>query len=187
MTENYEGVKFRTRFRGGEFNREQGHVIIDELSSLRGENLLDKNNGNISIRVKDGLIITPSGKDMAKIVLDDLVKVTGANEEARLVDAVGKLEPSSESIMHWEIYTAFDEVDAIVHYHDDALLRRSNEFTQTERYYPYGTIELAHEIVKTLKISPFVIIKDHGAIAVGKTLFECHAQIKNALGNKSTE
>jgi L-fuculose-phosphate aldolase len=181
MAEDYVGVKFRTLFEGIKTGHEkQRKEIVKELVKLNEKGLLDKNNGNVSVRVKEGLIITPTGTDMSSISSEDPVLVTGINQEAKLVYTHGRNQPSSESIMHWLIYQEFPKINAVVHFHDSELLKHHKKFTETEKQYPYGTIELAHEVLKTLKKKQFIIIKNHGAIAIGKSLTACHRLISRA-------
>ena len=181
MAETYIGVKFRTLFEGIEAgHKKERKKIVTELSKLNEKGLLDKNNGNVSVRVKKGLIITPTGTDMSSIKEEDPVLVTGINEEAKLVYTKGRNQPSSEAIMHWLIYQEFPNTNAIVHFHDPELLKHHKKFTETKTHYDYGTIELAHEVLKTLKKKKFIIIKEHGAIAIGKNLTVCHSLISKA-------
>jgi L-fuculose-phosphate aldolase len=186
MTEVYKGVKFRTLFEGAHFEySEERNKIIQELSKLKEKGLLDRNNGNISVRAGKGMVITPTGKSMDDIVESDLVYVKGTNESAKLVMAVGTKQPSSESIMHWLIYENYPKVGAVLHFHDTTLLKRNDEFAETEVFHHYGTLELAHEVLKTLKKSKFIIIKDHGALAIGKDLEACHKLLEKAKKSKT--
>jgi len=181
MAEVYKGVKFRTLFKGVNFDcLDERNKIIKELSNLKKKGLIDKNNGNLSVKTSTGMVITPTGKDMGDIVESDLVYVKGINESAKLVMAIGTKEPSSESIMHWLIYENYPKVEAILHFHDSTLLERHNEFVETEVKHPYGTIELAHEVLKTLKKNKFIILKEHGALAIGKDLESCHKLLEKA-------
>lgn len=181
MAEVYKGVKFRTLFEGVNFEcSEERKKIIQELFELKKKGLLDRNNGNLSVKAGKGMIITPTGKYMGDIIESDLVYVKGVNESAKLVMSIGTKQPSSEAIMHWLIYENFPKVGAVLHFHDETLLKNHKKFIETERHYDYGTLELAHEVMKTLKKSDFIILKEHGALAIGKDIESCHKLLEKA-------
>lgn len=182
MTEEYVGVRFKTLFEGADFGYEKERGgIVEELRRLGSRELLDRNNGNVSVRVEEGMVITPTGKDMNEVATDDLVLVRDVNEKANLVRAVGRAVPSSESMMHWLIYQSFPRAKAIVHFHDAEILRNREMFTETEKAHPYGTRELAHEALKALKKRKFILLKGHGALAVGSSLKACHTLVEKAV------
>ncbi len=182
MAEGYVGVKFKTLFEGTDFGYEdERKTIVKELSRLREDNLLDRNNGNISVRVNDGMVITPTGKDMSGIGAEDMILVRGVNEKNRVVRIVGKTPPSSEAMMHWLIYEKFPRVKAVVHFHKEGLLESAGRFIETEKEHPYGTPELAHAAVKALKEKKLVVLKNHGGLAVSTSLSACHNKIRKAV------
>ena len=182
MAEAYSGVKFKTVFEGKKFAYAKERAqIVEELKRLGADKVLDRNNGNISVRVGKGLIITPTGKDMDMIVSEDLVLVTSVDEKKKIVTAIGPAEPSSESIMHWLIYKKFPKANAIVHFHDKGLLENHKKFVETKTEFPYGTVELARAALKALVNSSFILLKNHGALTIGKDMDSCDRQVEKAL------
>ena len=181
MVEEYSGVKFKTLFEGARFGYpNERKAIIDELAWLKERNLIHGIPGNISLRVADGVVITPTGKDLSEISEEDIVLVRGVNERSKIVKMIGKHIPSSESMMHWLIYGNFPDVGAIVHFHDNKLLK-SSKIVETEEAHPYGTLELAHIALKALKKSRFILLKEHGALVIEKNMKACNAIIEKAL------
>lgn len=68
--------------------------------------------GNVSLKTSEGILITASGVCLNDMNEDDIV----------LIDYNGNLKsgnkkPSSEKIMHTEIYTRRDDINAIIHCH----------------------------------------------------------------------
>jgi L-fuculose-phosphate aldolase len=184
MAEDYAGVKFKTMFTGAGFDyHTERKAIVDELGRLKKSGLLPGIPGNISVRVPDGMVITPAGKDLNYVKEDEMVLVTGVNEGAKMVKVIGKHLPSSETFMHWLAYKALPKSGAVVHFHDDELLRDSKKIATTDEFYNYGTIELAHSAVKALKKSRFIRLKDHGFLVAGRDLKGCHAAIERAEGS----
>jgi L-fuculose-phosphate aldolase len=77
--------------------------------------LMTANDGNISIRMDDGLIlITPSGLSKGRLSTDDLLVV---DIEGNIVSAKDGRRPSSETPMHLEVYKQREDVRAVVHAH----------------------------------------------------------------------
>jgi len=182
MAEAYTGVKFKTLFEGVDFGYEKERKeIVAELARLGKRELLDSNNGNVSVKVSEGILITPSGKDMSQIKAKDLVLVGGIEEGARLVRTVGRTPPSSEAMMHWLIYEVFPRTKAVVHFHDAEILAKPGKFVETDAYHPYGTLELAYTALKALKKRKLIILKGHGVLVVGKDLKACHARVEKAV------
>ena len=182
MVEEYVGVKFKTLFEGVKFGHEtEREGIVEELARLSKRRLLDSNNGNVSVKVKEGIVITPTGKNMGDIEAKDLVLVTGVDEWARLVRTVGRTPPSSEAMMHWLIYESFPRAKAVVHFHDAEILKNHERFVETEMEHPYGTLELAHAALKALKKRKLIVLKGHGVLAIGKDLRACHARVEKAV------
>jgi L-fuculose-phosphate aldolase len=77
--------------------------------------LMTSNDGNISVRMDDGLIlITPSGISKGRLSTDDLIVV---DLEGNIISAKADRRPSSETPMHLEVYQQRDDVRAVVHAH----------------------------------------------------------------------
>ena len=130
--------------------------------------------GNLSFRLKPGsqeFIITSSGMKETSAA-ESFVKVSRVDLEKKIVYAAGQREPSSESMFHSLIYRARPEINAVFHGHCQALLDNCARLglVCTEKEEPYGTLELADQIMKALGKNDFLIIKNHGFIALGKNM-----------------
>ena len=68
--------------------------------------------GNVSIRIGDEIIITPSGTDYDSLSTEDICVLT---IDGDWVD--GDLLPSSETPLHIAVYRSDPEIQAIVHTH----------------------------------------------------------------------
>lgn len=77
--------------------------------------LMTSNDGNISVRMDDGLIlITPSGISKGRLSADDLLVV---DLDGNIISAKAERRPSSETPMHLEVYKQREDVRAVVHAH----------------------------------------------------------------------
>lgn len=134
--------------------------------------------GNLSFRVAGGelpFIITASGTAFNDLPQDDcFVLVRSVDLDDGIVYAEGKKRPSSESMFHFAIYRAREDVHAVFHGHSSEILARASELDliETAREEPYGSVALVHSILDVLNNEPFVVIKNHGFISLGRTMKE---------------
>jgi L-fuculose-phosphate aldolase len=85
--------------------------LLDACRRLHAGGLLAASDGNLSVRLANGLIaMTPSGVPKAKVQLGDLAHL-------QLDGTIQGGRPSSERAMHLAIYRAVPEAKAIVHAH----------------------------------------------------------------------
>ena len=85
--------------------------LLDACRRLHAGGLLAASDGNLSVRLPNGLIaMTPSGVPKAKVELKDLAH---QQLDGTIVDG----RPSSERAMHLAIYRAVPQAKAIVHAH----------------------------------------------------------------------
>ncbi len=136
--------------------------------------------GNVSLRTRRGMVITPSGCSAATIADADPVATTldGA--------ARGKRAPSSEWFMHAAIYRAYADVGAIVHTHADActalaclneplpgfhylVVRFGGDDVRCAPYVTFGTPALAEVAVAALAGRTACLLANHGMIVTGAT------------------
>lgn len=154
--------------------------------------------GNISQRMKKEnlVVITPSGMPYCCLKMADIVVV---DMEGRVVE--GERRPSTEYLMHLEIYKKRWDVDAIVHTHsiyasslavarlpippilEDMVSLVGGEVPVTE-YARAGTGELARAAAEKFDRSNAVLLANHGVVGVGNNLEEalmvCHIVEKAA-------
>ena len=157
-----------------------------ELSALRS--------GNVSVRYKEGFLITPSGIKYSSLKNKDIVFVSlkGAFDKKKGI-------PSSEWRFHQDIYLNKKEAKAIVHAHSTCATAISTHEKsipafhymvamaggndiKCAKYATYGTRDLSKNIIKVLKKRYACLIGNHGQIAFGKNLstaFELAEEVEN--------
>ena len=147
--------------------------------------------GNISMRIGDIMLITPSGKDKASLVGSDIAEV-------RIADGVN-LTPdkklSIESGMHRLIYLKRNDVKAVVHSHPtfSCLFSASEEEIDTSliaenwflldkvrkvSYALMGTDELAEAVSEAAASNNALLLENHGALAVGNSLLSAFDRLE---------
>lgn len=153
------------------------------MRRLYEQHLTTTSGGNISFRNDQTVYITPSALDKARISADQVATVT--------IDGnmLSNHKPSIETKMHLAIYKMRPEINAIVHAHpvtvsayaaakrkiNTRLLAESYAILGNLAYSDYhciGTTELADSVAFATTKSNCVIMRHHGALAVGKSLLE---------------
>lgn len=142
--------------------------------------------GNISIwdAEKNGFWLTPSGMDYLTLGEDDLVLLDGSGAVIS-----GRRKPSSEYLLHQEIYRQRPDVQGIVHTHSvyatahavartcipgivEDLVQIVGGSVEVADYAAPGTQDLAKAAVAALGGKDAVLLANHGLVGVGRTVEE---------------
>ena len=92
-------------------------------------------------------------------------------EEREFILAIGPKEPRIETPAHWFIHHARNEVNAVIQINDVKYAEKlEKKLPTTEKEYPVGTLEQIKEILKCLRDSKAVIVKNQGILFIGNTL-----------------
>jgi L-fuculose-phosphate aldolase len=166
-----------------EHRRERDELVEYQLAAFRA-GLSPGTSGNLSVRVGDVVLITPSGLDPRATRAADLCAVSLTGDQLD-----GARRPSSEVPMHLAVYAATD-ARAIVHTHSEyataislthdelpAVHYNINELGGPVRVAPYatfGTPELAGAATAALDGRSGAILQNHGAVTLGATLREAY-------------
>jgi L-fuculose-phosphate aldolase len=179
LLDGYVGVKFHAICEGLQRDREVDALFEDfraQASRLKERDMTPENGGNVSVRFREGFVITASGCNLGLMEQNELVYVSRCEVEKEQVYYYGPLKPSSESLMHHLIYRGHGEAGAVVHAHDPLTGTThilQGEVEETLREEPYGTLRLAELAIDTFAGGHSVILlKNHGYIAYGRTLTE---------------
>jgi L-fuculose-phosphate aldolase len=159
--------------RGPDADARRQVVAVYREVGRRG--LIAGSSGNVSQRVRKGMVITPSGCSADTLEPDGLVAMTLAG------DVKGTAAPSSEWAMHAAIYLAYPAAQCVVHTHADACtaLACLNEAlppfhymvanfggndVRCAPYVTFGTPELARLAVEALAGRTACLLANHGMI-----------------------
>ena len=132
----------------------------------------------MSIRSGKGIIITTARANLGDLKAGDFTLIIDADIDNNQITASGLKEPSSESLMHIVLYRARPHIKAQFHGHDDLVLKKAGKLglpiTKTEQ--PYGTVQLANEVLEALEDHTYVIIRNHGFVSLGRDMEEAGNQ-----------
>jgi len=145
--------------------------------------------GNLSVRVGDWALVTPSGLPAAALTPESIARMPldGAHEGADEPVWEGPLPPSSEWRFHLDILRARPEANAVVHTHSPyattlAAMRRDipavhymiaafgGPTVRCVDYAPYGTPALSRLALAGMEGRTGVLLANHGAIVIGADL-----------------
>ncbi|WP_327314164.1 class II aldolase/adducin family protein [Streptomyces sp. NBC_01235] len=140
--------------------------------------------GNVSVRVGDTVLVTPSGVPYDRLTPHD---VTGVDLAGRQV--LGTLVPTSELPMHLAVYRGTD-AGAVVHthaVHATAVSTLVGELphvhymacalggaVRVAPYATYGTEELAENMLLALADRTGCLLQNHGTLTYGTTLDQAY-------------
>ena len=160
--------------------------IVRVARLLRERGLAVGTSGNVGARLEDGRIaITPS-----TMAYDEMTRVDVVIVEADGSPSEGHWRPSSELPLHVAIFAARPDVAAIVHTHSPfamawsaarraipaahyvtaPLVAAGGDAIRVADYATFGTEELARNAVAALGDDNTVLLANHGAVAVARSL-----------------
>jgi len=168
--------------------------VIKYAKMLNSKKLSALRSGNISIRYKDGFLITPSGARYSSLKSKDIVYISIKGDFDKK-----KGIPSSEWRFHQDIYINKRGAKAIVHAHSNCATAISTHGKgipafhymvamaggnniKCAKYATYGTRELSKNILKALKQRNACLIGNHGQITFSENLskaFELAEEVEN--------
>jgi L-ribulose-5-phosphate 4-epimerase len=140
--------------------------------------------GNVSLKRGDLVYITPSGIPYDELKAEDIATV-----DLKTLEQIDGKKASSELPLHIEIYRDHPSVNAVVHFHsiyasafasmrkpipcyveDQAQIIGGD--VEVAEYAPPGSWALAENASKTLGEKFGVLLANHGAVAVGRSMKE---------------
>ncbi len=159
-------------------------AIIAACRHMNAIGLNQGTSGNISVRLGDRMLITPSGVPYGEMAAEDLAAMP---IEGDYGSWDGPLAPSTEWRFHLDITRARPEVGAIVHAHSTfatalAIARKEipachymiaaagGPTIRCGTYATYGTKELSDAALKALEGRSACLLANHGMIATGPNL-----------------
>ena len=149
------------------------------------------NDGNISVRIgPDRLLMTPKGVCKG-FMTPDMMCVTDLNGKK----ISGDRDPSSEALMHLEVYKQRPDVQAVVHAHppiatgfavagiplDRAVLAEvltTLGSIPLAEYATPSTAELPEAVRKYIKAHDGMLLANHGALTVGADLYAAYYKME---------
>lgn len=162
--------------------------MVEVCRRLHGKNLLASADGNVSVRLADDeILITPTGMNKARMRPEDVATITLENQ-------VLSGKPSSERLMHLEIFRRCPKARAIVHAHPPTAIAWTVARPEMKELpaealselilavgrvpvAPYarpGTLDMGTVLAPFLPDCRVILLARHGAISWGEDLEEAY-------------
>ncbi|MCT2593780.1 class II aldolase/adducin family protein [Streptomyces sp. N2-109] len=158
--------------------------LVETARRTVTDGLVVGTSGNVSVRVGDTVLVTPTGVPYDRLGPDELCAVDLAGRPV-----AGRLQPTSELPMHLAVYagsdaravvhthavhatavsTLVDELPAI-HYMAGAL----GGLIRVAPYAPYGSGELAARMMTALEGRSGCLLRNHGTVVHGDSLSQAY-------------
>ncbi len=162
--------------------------VIDTAIAMEERGINSGMSGNVSARVDEGMLITPSSVAYSDMTPADIVLVN-ADESWTVAN---DRRPSSEWRFHLDLYAARSDAEAIVHAHPISATALSCHRRGIDRFHymvgiagghdircatyaTFGTPELSANVVQAIADRKACLMANHGMLTLGSDL-------ANALG-----
>lgn len=159
-------------------------AVVATARRTAAEGLVVGTSGNVSARVGDTVLVTPSGVPYERLGPEDAV---GVDPEGNQI--LGELAPTSELPLHLAVYRNTGAA-AVVHTHAVHATAVSALVTEVPSvhyaaaliggpvrvapYARYGTAELAENMLTALRDRTGCLLANHGTVTHGATLDEAY-------------
>lgn len=157
------------------------HAIVAVARALADARLNTGTAGNVSARLGNRILITPSGVPADKLAAGEIA-VLGPDGRA-----TGPLAPSSEWRFHADLYARRPEAGAIVHTHSPfatalachrrgippfhyMVARFGGTTIRCARYATFGTQELSDHLIEAIEERSACLIANHGMLVFAPDL-----------------
>lgn len=158
--------------------------ICKYMKRLCDSGLTTSLGGNISCRLDDSILITPSSIDKYNLSPGDIVKLSCKGEKME-----GAAKASIESMMHVNVYNKRGDVKAMIHAHPlfstmfsaskdkidityTAEAAKNIKVIALAKYETMGTNELAEAVSEASLKSDVILMENHGVVTLGTNLLE---------------
>lgn len=177
----------------GETYEVERREVLRAVERIAAAGLVSGSSGNVSARITGSdpplLAVTASSVPYDRFALDDVLVV-----DFDVEPVVGDGVPSSESLTHLAIYAARPDVGAVIHTHSvyasafaaagrpiapvlDEQAVVLGGAVEVAEYGASASEELAERAVGALGDRAAVLLRNHGAVGVGRTLDEALAAV----------
>jgi len=138
--------------------------------------------GIISLGYGKRILINGNNLDIGNIKKEDIIEVVDYDPAKKNLLVIGQNEPNIETPVHWIVISARDDVNAVVQLNDENLaVKLAKKLPSTEKEQPPGTLEQAKEVLKALRESKNIVIRNKSVFFVGASFREIEESIRKML------
>jgi ribulose-5-phosphate 4-epimerase/fuculose-1-phosphate aldolase len=147
--------------------------IVRISKKLKEMDLLKDGSGIVSLGYGKRVLINGNDVSLGDVGKEDIIEIVDYDPVKRIVLTIGNMEPNIETPVHWLIHHAREDVNMVVQINSKKLVEKfAKKLPSTEKEWPSGSLELAKEVLKTLRTGKIILIKNKGILFVGRNLKE---------------
>jgi len=121
-----------------------------------------------SLRYIKRVLINADESNFKDIKKEDFLEIIDYDPLKKVILLIGPKEPRIETPIHWLIHNSRIEINAVIQINDGELAEKfEKKFPTTEKDFPIGSLEQAKEILRNLRNSKIVVIKNQSVLFVG--------------------
>lgn len=161
-------------------------LLVELGASLFARGFSVGSAGNISVKLSDGYLMTPTNSSLGRLNTETISKLD------QNWKYIGGDQPSKEVFMHRAFFNARPDIGAVVHLHSTyatavSCLDNSDEYSPITpltpyltmrigkelpvvKYYRPGDPEMEQDIYENAKKASALLLANHGSVVSGKTL-----------------
>ncbi|MCK4365387.1 MAG: hypothetical protein KAW45_05005 [Thermoplasmatales archaeon] len=175
---NLSNIYFRTFY----VSKEKSNCPLI-ANAIRVEKKLKEQNINdiVTSQRYGKRVLIDSFKDKKGEIRDNFLEIVDYDPIKKVLLAMGPKEPRIETPLHWMIHHARSEVNTVVQINDKELSEKLKKTPKTEKDYSVVTLEQIKEVLKHLRDSKKVILKNQGVIFVGNDINEVEKLILEVI------
>jgi L-fuculose-phosphate aldolase len=168
-------------------------LFVDLGRRIWERNYVAANDGNMTLRLNDNeILITPTGISKGFMTTDMIIKI---DYSGKVISESTKYRPSSEILMHIDIYKERPDINAVVHAHPpfatsfavagiplnkcilpEAIITIGA--VPTAKYGLPSTSELSDSIRPHIKNNDVILLENHGALTLGTDLLSAYYKME---------
>jgi len=137
----------------------------------------------VSLRYGKRMIINTDYEDISRIKRGEILEIVDYDPVKKILLTIGPNQPKAETPVHWMIHHARNEINAVIQLNGEKITEKlKNKIPSTNQEQTPGSFEMIKEVLKTLRDSKNVLIKNQGVLFVGESIKDVEEQVfKNII------
>jgi hypothetical protein len=170
---NFPNISFQTFYVSKEETNSPLLIEIIKIGKKLKESgfLTEEISATISIGYGKRILINSEVEDFSKIKKEEIIEIVDYDPIKNNLLLIGPVEPRLETPVHWMIHHAREEINAVVEIHDSGFAEKLNKkIPVIDDKYPISSIEHIKEVLRGLRDSKNIVIKNQSVLFIGANL-----------------
>ena len=126
----------------------------------------------MSISYGKRLLINANSTNFVELKQKDFLEIVDYDPVKTVILTMGPKEPCLDTSVHWIIHHSRNEINSVIQLYDIKTEKLDKKIPITDKDYPPGSLEQVKKVLRCLRHSKIVIIKNQGVIFVGSSVKE---------------